>query len=228
MADKEVEDDLVDYDEEEEDFFNGALDDDIDPFAGESLEKPPMSGSAKAFWGLAILTLVAVFVFAMQDRVQPIELIDSASAHANWHRLALNELPIEYTTKPIEQEWKLEIEDSTSLMDDIAKEVGLSPAVSGKAKFSGRKINKKDKKRVAKFLKEAQDLKNKGGGSNWRKAAGLADKALAVQPVNLYGLLLSASIHMELANDRDALSRLQKIMQLDPSYGNKKSRWSCI
>lgn len=218
-------DGAFDYDEEEEDFFSGALDDDIDPFAGEPLDKPPMSGSAKAFWGLAILTLVAVCAFAMQDRVQPIELIDSASAHANWHRLALNELPIEYTTKPIEQEWKLEIEDSTSLMDDIAKEVGLNPSVnpvSGKAKFSGRKINKKDKKRVAKFLKEAQDLKNKGGGSNWRKAANLADKALAVQPVNLYGLLLSASIHMELANDRDALSRLQKIMQLDPSYGNTK------
>ena len=27
---------------------------------------------------------------------------------------------------------------------------------------------------------------------------------------------------MELEQDRDALSRLQRIMQLDPSYGNKK------
>lgn len=218
-------DGAFDYDEEEEDFFNGGLDETADPFGGESLEKQPMSSSAKMFWGLLIATIIAGVAFAMQDRVKPIELIDSAAAHANWHRLELNELPEVYTTNPISESWEIEVKNSASFMSDIAQEVGIAPTVgvvSSKTNAKGRKLKKQDKKRVAKLLKEAQDLKNKGGDSNWRKAAQLADQALALQPSNLYGLLLSASVHMELGQDRDALSRLQKLMQLDPNYGNTK------
>ena len=184
-----------------------------------------MSGSAKAFTGLLVLTLIAVVAFAMQDRVQPLEIIDEAAAHANWHRLELNELPEVYDTKPISESWEMEVSSSASLMSDIAQEVGIAPTVgvvSSKTNAKGRKLKKQDKRRVAKLLKEAQSLKNKGGDSNWQKAAQVADKALALQPTNQYGLLLSASLHMELGQDRNALSRLQKLMQIDPNYGNTK------
>ena len=218
-------DGAFDYDEEEEDFFNGSLDENLDPFEGEPVEKQPMSGSAKVFSGLLIATLIAGISFAMQDRVQPIKLIDTAAAHANWHRLELNELPEVYKTSPISESWEIEVRTSDSLMSDIAQDVGIAPTVgvvSSKTKSKGRKLKKQDKRRVAKLLKEAQSLKNKGGDANWRKAAQVADKALALQPTNLYGLLLSASLHMELGQDRDALSRLQNLMQIDPNYGNTK------
>ena len=102
------------YDEEEEDFFNGALDEPEDPFAGAPVEKPPMSNSAKVFSALLLGTVAAAVAFYSQDRVYPIELIDKAEAHAKWHRLELNELPIQYKTEAIDAERKIEIEDSAA------------------------------------------------------------------------------------------------------------------
>lgn len=218
-------DGAFDYDEEEEDFFNGALDEDPDPFAGTPIEKPPMSTSAKMFSALLLGTLAAAIAFYMQDRIYPIELIDNASAHSQWHLLELDVLPSEYSTQAIDAEWKIEIEDSASLVTDLAVKVGIAPSkgvVASAKSGTSRKVSKRDKRKIAGMLSEALALKNKGGKSNWLKAADLSDKALALQPGNLYALLLSASVHMELENDRDALSRLQKIMQIDPSYGNTK------
>ena len=218
-------DGAFDYDEEEEDFFNGALDEEIDPFAGSKIEKQPMSTSAKVFAALLLGTIAAGVAFSMQDRVYPIELIDRADAHANWHRLELNELPIQYHTEPIDADWKIEVEDSATLVSSLVSKVGIAPdvgIVSTNTSIKPRKVSKTEKRKISSLLKEAQSLKDEGGKSNYRKGAELADKALALQPTNLHALLLSASIHMELEQDRDALSRLQQIMQIDPTYGNTK------
>lgn len=218
-------DGAFDYDDEEEEFFKSVEEQEIDPFAGVEVEKAPMSKESKIFLGLLLAGVAAGLALYFQDRVSPIELIDAASAHSNWHRHQLNEYPLIYATKPIDAEWKIEIDDSSSLVSDIVSKVGIAPSegiVASKTKSKGRKVNKREKKKIAALLKEAQELKNKGGKSNWRKAADLSDKALALQPTNLYALLLSASVHMELENDRDALSRLQKIIQIDPRYGNTK------
>ena len=202
-----------DYADEEAAFFEGMDDADEDPFGGAAPLEQEVSGSAKAFWLLLVAAVIGSIVFAMQDRVYPLKLTVTAEGSRNWYVSFLNERDEFFQTKPVEGEWEISVSDAEVMLTELDEPVALVKEGSS---------SPKSKRKVGTLLKQAQALKSKGGEENWRKAAELVKQALGLQPKSKYGLLLSASLHMELAEDRKALQRLQLLRQLDPKYGNAK------
>jgi DNA-binding response OmpR family regulator len=210
------------FDDSEQDFF-ASLEGDEDEYR-PAVVKEPMSGGMKSFLFLLLIAVVGATAMIMKDSVSPLKTSVLASNKMMWHRLELQQRSDAYDVGPLEADWKIEKVDQieSDLSDPDTSKSMKNELTPLKANMKGRKLNKREKKRIAGLLKEAKSMHDLGTPSSYGSAAKLVEEALALQPVNLYGLLLSAKIHLEIDEYRIALQRLEMIKDINPSYENRK------
>lgn len=207
-------DGAFDYAEEEAAFFEEDKEEE-NPFSG-ALPPTEVSGSARAFWGLLIASIAIGVAFYMQDRVMPLELSQRFENVRGWQVFQLSERDEFYRTKPVSDEWEIEVSSSSMMLTQIS-----NPSDTSSSEPS-RPVSAKSKRKIDDLLKKALSLKSQGGDAKWKEASKLVEQALGLQPKNPLALLLLASLHMELGEPREALVRLKALWLINPNYGNTK------
>jgi DNA-binding response OmpR family regulator len=210
------EDGAFDFDDSEQDFF--APVDSLVDFEETEKVKKPLTAGAKVFLVLALSVFGLATFMMLRDSVSKIELNDFVRKRANWHHSHLSQRNEAYLVPALAASWEINISkiEKYILVDQL-----LDTDSGNKAK-SKRKLNTKEKRRIGTLIKEAHALHDKGENGDYNQGAKLVEQALAIEPNNLYALMLSAKIHMELGQDKTALSRLKRLMSINPKYSNTK------
>lgn len=208
------------YDEEESSFFEQFNQEPEDLFA-EDRTKEPLSGSAKAFIWILVASLIGVVSYALYDDVYPLK--STQMIRPDWVDIAT--VGRELNTRMMESaegEWKLEIINRAvasapfTPVPEASASAERSP--SNRIGASRRSPSKRQEtKSFKELMKRALKLMKK---SKFRKGVELAERALALKPTSPYALLLSATLHFELGDNKRSLELLQIMVRTTPRYGN--------
>ena len=208
------------YDEEESAFFEQLSQEPEDIFAEEHI-KQPLSGGAKAFILILIASMAGVVSYALYDDVYPLKTTQVISP--DWVEVAVIGRELKTPSmSSAEGDWKLELinraeatsptpepdETSTDKAPKVSRNTAPRPQKKGGETQSFKKL-----------MKQALTLMKK---SKFRKGVELSERALTLQPTHPYALLLSATLHFELGDNKRSLELLQIMVRTKPRYGNTK------